>query len=140
MKRKILAVDDEAEILELLAFNLEAEGYEVFTADTGWVAINQARAFLPDLIILDLMLPEMDGFTVCEVLQKLPSTARVPVVMLTAWSSELSRIIGLQAGAKDYVTKPFSPRELIFRVKAILSDDNGLKPQKKSKTVAKVKL
>jgi DNA-binding response OmpR family regulator len=117
---KILVVDDEPDLLELVAFNLKAEGFEVFTAANGPEALNQARALLPDLIVLDLMLPDLDGVAVCEILQRLPSTAPIPVVMLTAWSTDLARTVGLQAGAKDYVTKPFSPRELVSRIRSTL--------------------
>ena len=134
MPEKILVVDDELEILELIAFNLKAGGYEVVTAADGPAAIHQACALAPDLIILDLMLPEMDGFTVCEILQRSPATAHIPIIMLTAWSSELSRIISLQTGAKDYIAKPFSPRELMLRVKGILLRSQKLNPPGKLKT------
>jgi DNA-binding response OmpR family regulator len=120
MAQKILVVDDEPDIVELVAFNLEAEGYEVLTASNGLEALNSARADLPDLIILDLMLPELDGLSVCEILRRLPSTAPIPVIMLTAWKGELSRIIGLDTGAEDYITKPFSPRDLVARVNQAL--------------------
>jgi two-component system alkaline phosphatase synthesis response regulator PhoP len=116
MRQKILIVDDEPDIIELLAFNLKAEGYEVITATNGMEALNQARAALPDLIVLDLMLPELDGLAVSEILHRLPSTAPIPIIMLTAWKSELSRVIGLATGAEDYITKPFSPRDLVSRV------------------------
>jgi len=116
MQQKILVVDDEPDIVELIAFNLEAEGYAVITATSGLEALNRARAILPDLIVLDLMLPELDGLAVCEILRRLPSTAPIPVIMLTAWKSEPSRIIGLRAGAEEYITKPFSPRDLVLRV------------------------
>src|SRR5580698_10325989 len=120
MTAKILVVDDEPDIVELVAFNLRAEGFEVFSAANGPEALNRARALLPDLIGLDLMLPDLDGVAVCEILHRLPSTAPIPVIMLTAWSSELARVIGLQTGAEDYMTKPFSPRELVLRVKSAL--------------------
>jgi DNA-binding response OmpR family regulator len=120
MNQKILVVDDEADMIELVAFNLKAEGYEVVTACTGPEALNQARSALPDLIVLDLMLPDLDGLAVCEILHRLPSTSAIPIIMLTAWTSELSRIIGLETGAEDYITKPFSPRELVMRVNNIL--------------------
>src|ERR1700734_1984793 len=116
MQQKILVVDDEPDIVELIAFNLEAEGYAVITATSGLEALNRARAILPDLIVLDLMLPELDGLAVCEILHRLPSTAPIPIIMLTAWKSELSRMIGLQTGAEEYITKPFSPRDLVVRV------------------------
>jgi DNA-binding response OmpR family regulator len=120
MTAKILVVDDEPDIVELVAFNLRAEGFEVFSAASGPEALNRARALLPDLIVLDLMLPDLDGVAVCEILHRLPSTAPIPVIMLTAWSSELARVIGLQTGAEDYMTKPFSPRELVLRVRNAL--------------------
>jgi DNA-binding response OmpR family regulator len=116
MHHKILVVDDEPDIVELVSFNLRGEGYDVVTAANGLEALNQARANLPDLIILDLMLPELDGLSVCEILHKLPSTAPIPVIILTAWKGELSRMIGLDTGAEDYITKPFSPRDLVLRV------------------------
>ena len=120
VRQKILVVDDEPDIVELLSFNLKAEGYEVITAANGLEALNQARATLPDLIVLDLMIPELDGLAVCEILHRLPSTALIPVIMLTAWKNELSRIIGLETGAEDYMTKPFSPRDLVARVNQTL--------------------
>lgn len=120
MREKILVVDDEPDIVELVAFNLRAEGYDVLTARDGLQALNLAREALPDLIVLDLMLPEVDGLAVCEILRRLPSTAPIPVIMLTAWSNKLSRSIGLETGARDYVTKPFSPRDLVLRVNRTL--------------------
>src|SRR5271165_951188 len=116
MRHKILVVDDEPDMVELVSFNLRAEGYDVVTASNGMEALNQARSVLPDLIVLDLMMPELDGLSVCEILRRLPSTAPIPVIMLTAWKSELTRIIGLDSGAEDYITKPFSPRDLVTRV------------------------
>ncbi len=120
MRQKILVVDDEPDMVELLAFNLESEGYEVITAVNGLEALNQARAVLPDLIVLDLMLPELDGIAVCEILRRLPSTAPIPILILTAWKSEASRSVGLASGAEDYMTKPFSPRDLVLRVNQTL--------------------
>src|SRR4051812_13993057 len=120
MRPRILVVDDEPDIVELVTFNLKAEGYDVVTADNGFKALDQARSLMPDLIVLDLMLPELDGLSVCEILHRRPDTARIPVIMLTAWSSELSRLIGLDAGADAYMTKPFSPRELVSRVNKTL--------------------
>ena len=120
MTSKILVVDDERDISDLVAFNLKEEGYEVITAVDGMQALNLARQYLPDLIVLDLMLPELDGVAVCEILHRLPSTAGIPVVMLTGWSTAEARNIGFQAGATEYVTKPFSPRDLVRRIKSIL--------------------
>jgi two-component system alkaline phosphatase synthesis response regulator PhoP len=120
VRPKVLVVDDESDMVELVSFNLKSEGYDVISASNGLEALNQAREALPDLILLDLMLPELDGLAVCEILHRIPSTARIPIIMLTAWSSELSRIIGLETGADDYITKPFSPRELMLRVNRTL--------------------
>jgi DNA-binding response OmpR family regulator len=120
MRPRILVVDDEPDIVDLVAFNLQTEGFEVVTATNGLDALKQARTLMPDLIVLDLMLPELDGLSVCELLHRVPATAQIPIIMLTAWSSELSRIIGLDTGAEDYMTKPFSPRELVMRVKKTL--------------------
>src|SRR5689334_1983440 len=120
MRPKILVVDDEPDIVELVAFNLQAEAYEIITATAGLEAPNQARTTLPDLIVLDLMLPELDGLAVCEILQRLPSTAPIPISMLTACSSKVARIIGLKTGADEYLNKPFSPRELVLKVNRTL--------------------
>ena len=124
MAQKILVVDDEPDIVELVSFNLKAEGYDVITAATGPEALNQARSDLPDLIVLDLMIPELDGISVCEILRRLPSTALIPIIMLTAWKSEISRLIGLNTGAEEYITKPFSPRDLVGHVNRILGSLN----------------
>ena len=123
---KILVVDDEPDIVELVTFNLQQEGFGVLTATNGWEAVEKARAALPDLILLDLMLPELDGFAVCEMLRRLPATASIPVIMLTAWTNEQSRILGLELGADDYVTKPFSPRELMLRVNRVLGRNQAV--------------
>ena len=119
-KQKVLIVDDEPDALELVAFNLREAGYEVATAADGEQALKQARALLPQLIVLDLMLPEIDGLEVCKLLRRDPQTARIPIVMLTAKAAEIDRVLGLEMGADDYVTKPFSPRELVLRVKRLL--------------------
>jgi two-component system phosphate regulon response regulator PhoB len=119
-KAKILVVDDEADALELIGFNLKAAGYDVVTAEDGNSALKKARATLPNLIVLDLMLPEVDGLEVCKILRRDPQTAAIPIIMLTAKAAELDRVLGLELGANDYVTKPFSPRELVLRVKNLL--------------------
>lgn len=119
-KSKILVVDDEPDTIELITFNLRNAGYEVITAADGNEALRKARANTPALIILDLMLPEVDGLEVNKMLRGDAATAHIPVLMLTAKASEVDRILGLELGAKDYVTKPFSPRELILRVRNIL--------------------
>jgi two-component system phosphate regulon response regulator PhoB len=120
MKQKILVVDDEPDALELIEFNLKASGFAVFTASDGADALKQARKVLPDLIVLDVMLPEIDGLEVCKILRREPATAGVPILMLTAKATEIDRVLGLELGADDYVTKPFSPRELVLRVKGLL--------------------
>jgi len=119
-KPTVLVVDDERNILELVRFNLQKEGYHVISAEDGREACRLAREEKPDLIILDVMLPEMDGFEVCQEIQKDNSISEVPIIMLTARSEELDKILGLEIGADDYMTKPFSPRELLARVKARL--------------------
>jgi DNA-binding response OmpR family regulator len=120
MKPKILVVDDEPDALELIQFNLKGAGMEVLTASNGSEALKKARNNLPDLIILDLMLPEVDGLEVCKILRREEKTADIPICMLTAKAAEIDRVLGLELGADDYVTKPFSPRELVLRVKALL--------------------
>ncbi len=120
MKPKILVVDDEPDALELIEFNLKGAGYEVLTATDGKKALHSARTLAPELIILDLMLPEIDGLEVCKTLRREPTTAAIPIIMLTAKTAEIDRVLGLELGADDYVTKPFSPRELVLRVKSLL--------------------
>lgn len=120
MSSKILVVDDEANITELMRFNLSKEGYQVSTAATGQQCLELAEKQLPDLIILDLMLPGMDGLEVCRNLRKNTLTENIPIIMLTARGEEVDKVLGLEMGADDYMTKPFSPRELLARVKALL--------------------
>ncbi|HRZ36124.1 MAG TPA: response regulator transcription factor [Candidatus Paceibacterota bacterium] len=120
MKARILVVDDEPDALELVEFNLRQAGHEVTGAEDGAEALEKARASMPDLIVLDVMLPEMSGIEVCKVLRRDPATAGIPIIMLTAKASEIDRVLGLELGADDYVTKPFSPRELVLRVKNVL--------------------
>lgn len=117
MAEKILVVDDELSLQETLSYNLKKQGYEVETTGTGTEAIELARQNKPDLIILDVMLPGLDGFEVCRILRREMST---PVLMLTARDDEIDRVVGLEVGADDYLAKPFSMRELIARVKAML--------------------
>ena len=116
----ILLVEDEQDLQELLAYNLSREGYDVTTASTGEEALRHARARRPDLILLDLMLPGMDGLEVCRALRSRDTTADVPVIMLTAKGEERDIVRGLELGADDYVTKPFSPRVLLARIAAVL--------------------
>ncbi len=120
MKPKVLVVDDEPDALELVAFNLKSAGMEVTTAADGAEALKKARSVIPNVIVLDLMLPEVEGTEVCKILRRDPKTASIPIVMLTAKAAETDRVVGLELGADDYVTKPFSPRELILRVKRLL--------------------
>ena len=117
MSEKILVVDDEISLQETLAYNLKKQGYEVETTGDGTEALEMARTIKPNLIILDIMLPGLDGFEICRILRKEMST---PVLMLTARDDEIDRVVGLEVGADDYLAKPFSMRELIARVKALL--------------------
>ncbi len=119
-KPRILIVDDEPETVELVEFNLRQAGFEVATAADGAEAVRKARGQLPNLIVLDLMLPEVDGLEVCKMLRRDANTAAIPILMLTAKAAELDRVLGLELGADDYVTKPFSPRELVLRIKKLL--------------------
>jgi two-component system alkaline phosphatase synthesis response regulator PhoP len=119
-KGTILVIDDEKDLIELVQYNLEQEGYQVISAVDGEAGLALASEEMPDVVLVDLMLPGIDGLEVCQRLRKAERTAGIPLIMLTAKSSELDRVIGLELGADDYVTKPFSPRELAARVKAIL--------------------
>ncbi|NRT77216.1 winged helix-turn-helix domain-containing protein [Clostridium beijerinckii] len=117
---KILIVDDEEHIVELLHFNLVNAGYEVLSANNGIDAVKIAKAEKPSLLLLDLMLPGMDGFDVCKEIKRDPEMKKTSIIMLTAKGEELDKILGLELGADDYITKPFSVRELLARVKAVL--------------------
>ena len=116
----ILVVDDEADIRALVVHHLEREGYRCRTAASGPDALREARQRVPGLVVLDLMLPGLDGLEVCRRLRGEPATAAVPIIMLTAKVEEIDRIVGLEIGADDYVVKPFSPKELVARVRAVL--------------------
>lgn len=120
MKEKILIVDDEKDIVKMLDYNLQKEGFKTVLSYDGEEALDLAIAERPKLILLDLMLPGIDGLEVCKILKKDPKTANIPIIMLTAKSQETDKIVGLELGADDYITKPFSPRELIARIKAVL--------------------
>lgn len=120
MSKKILLVDDEADILELIKYNLEKEGFEVKMAYNGKKAIKVASEFIPDLILLDVMMPEMDGVETCIELRKMPSLSHVVIAFLTARGEDYSQIAGFEAGADDYITKPIKPRVLVSKVKALL--------------------
>jgi DNA-binding response OmpR family regulator len=136
MKRKILVVDDEPDAVELIEFSLKAAGYTVAAAADGEAALEKARTLLPDLIVLDLMLPEVDGLEVCKILRRDPKTSGIPIIMLTAKAAEFDRVLGLELGADDYVTKPFSPRELVLRVKRLLRSTG---PEEQSKEKIQIK-
>jgi DNA-binding response OmpR family regulator len=126
MSKKILVVDDDAELVDLLSFNLKQAGYAIATASNGVEALKKAGSIQPDLIVLDVMMPELDGFAVCEILRRSAATARIPILMLTALSSQLGRMAGLDSGASDFVTKPFSPRQIIARVEELLRNPSNL--------------
>lgn len=121
MKPRILVVDDEPDALEILGFKLKEAGFAPLFAKDGTKALAAARDERPALIVLDLMLPEVDGLEVCKLLRRDPATSAIPIIMLTARAAEMDRVIGLELGADDYVTKPFSPRELVLRIKKLLA-------------------
>ena len=119
-KEKILVVDDEKDIVELLQYNLEKEGYKISAVFSGEQCLENVKTELPDLILLDLMLPEIDGLDVCKFLKNNPQTSHIPIIMLTAKGEETDIVLGLELGSDDYITKPFKVRELLARVKAVL--------------------
>ena len=119
-KEKILIIEDEKDIVRMLDYNLKKEGFRAFSANNGENGLDMARKDHPDLILLDLMLPEMDGLEVCKAVKNDTKTAAIPIIILTAKAQETDKIVGLELGADDYVTKPFSPKELIARIKAVL--------------------
>lgn len=119
MIQKALIIDDEQAIVDLVRHHLEKEGFQCLEANDGETALRLARENKPDLLILDLMLPGIDGLEICRLLRRDPSTAQVAIIMLTAKAEEVDRIVGLEMGADDYIVKPFSPRELVARVKAV---------------------
>jgi phosphate regulon transcriptional regulator PhoB len=120
MKEKILIVEDEKDILKMLEYNLKKEGFRTLSATDGEDAIDMANSEHPDMVLLDLMLPGVDGLEVCKTLKNESKTKTIPIIMLTAKAQEADKVIGLELGADDYVTKPFSPRELIARIRAVL--------------------
>jgi two-component system phosphate regulon response regulator PhoB len=125
--RNILIVEDESDVTDLLALNLRKAGFKTTAAADGGSALQKARDDRPDFIILDLMLPKMSGLEVCRILKSDTATSHIPILMLTAKAEEIDRIVGLEFGADDYVTKPFSPREVTLRIRAILR--RGEKPE-----------
>jgi two-component system phosphate regulon response regulator PhoB len=118
--RKILIIEDETDVVDLLTLNLRNAGYNVLTVADGAAGLQRARDDGPDLIILDLLLPKTSGLEVCRILKSDPATAQIPILILTAKVEEIDRVVGLELGADDYVTKPFSPREVVLRIRAIL--------------------
>jgi phosphate regulon transcriptional regulator PhoB len=118
--KRILLVEDDRDIVELVRYNLAAEGFDVSVAVDGSAGLAEVRKSAPDVLLLDLMLPKMQGLEVCKEIRRTPSLNRLPILMLTARGEESDRVVGLEMGADDYVTKPFSPRELVARVKALL--------------------
>jgi DNA-binding response OmpR family regulator len=135
VRKKILVVEDDFDFVELLKFNLGNAGFTVTAASTGSEGLKKARCWHPDLVLLDLMLPELDGFAVCEILRRDPDTSGTPIIILTAVSGQMARVAGIGAGADDYICKPFSPRDLIKRIETLISrvpDQHGT--EFKSKT------
>jgi DNA-binding response OmpR family regulator len=124
-KGTILVIDDERDLIELLRYNLEKEGYDVIAASDGQSGLEVIKRHRPELVVLDLMMPGIDGLQVCQRLRADHRSARTPVIMLTARATEADRIVGLELGADDYITKPFSPREVVARVKAVLRRTNA---------------
>jgi DNA-binding response OmpR family regulator len=120
MASRVLIVEDERDIRDLVLFHLEREGFQVSSASSGEEALRQVRLASPDLVLLDLMLPAMGGLEVCRKLRQDPATVALPIVMLTAKGDEVDRVLGLELGADDYIVKPFSPKELLARVRAVL--------------------
>src|SRR5437016_682485 len=130
MAKKVLVVEDEIDLVKLLKYNLEKEGFRVNAATDGSIALAEARRDPPDLVILDLMLPGLDGLEVCRQLRRVERFARTPVLILSARNEEADRIVGLEIGADDYVTKPFSTREVIARVRALFRRNEPAAPQR----------
>lgn len=124
-KGRILVVDDEIYIVHILDFSLGMEGYEVLTALDGEQALEKARAEKPDLVVLDIMMPKLDGYETCKMLKADPNTRDIPVILLSAKGRNVDQKIGFEVGADDYITKPFSPRKLVERINAILGQSNS---------------
>lgn len=135
LNNKILVVDDEKDIVDLITYNLEQEKYTVFKAYDGENALELVKAKSPDLIVLDLMLPGIRGLEVCKLIRKNPETEVIPIIMLTAKGDHLDRVIGLEMGADDYITKPFNVKELIARIRAILRRKETYIHQHKDETL-----
>jgi len=134
MEQKILLVDDEPDILEFLSYNLKKEGFVVFTSDNGKDALELAKKEIPDLIILDVMMPEMDGMETCLQIREIPQLKNVSIAFLTARGEDYSQISGFEAGADDYISKPIKPRVLISRIKALLRRGKSIEAQIENNT------
>jgi len=139
-RKKILVVEDEPDIRELVRYNLEQAGFRVIEAEGGEAALHKVRTEQPALVVLDLMLPEGNGLEICRILRGERATASLPIVMLTAKAAEVDRVLGLEFGADDYVTKPFSPRELVARVRAVLRRSESMEPERASATYERGRL
>ncbi len=126
MRKRILVVEDDQDILSLIEWHLKAEGYQPLIEKDGQRGLDVALREKPDLIVLDLMLPSLDGLEICKVLKKNEATEHIPVIMLTAKGEEIDRIIGFELGADDYMVKPFSPRELLLRIKVVIRRAAGI--------------
>jgi two-component system phosphate regulon response regulator PhoB len=137
---KILIIEDEQDVIDLLTLNLRKAGFTLSTATDGAAGLRKAREEVPALIILDLMLPRMPGLEICRVLKTDINTRQIPIIMLTAKAEEIDRIVGLEFGADDYVTKPFSPRELVLRVHAILRRGKGEVAEEKKLSIGAITL
>lgn len=138
--KTILIIEDEKDLAELVAFNLQKEGYRTVTAHDGTSGLEEARTRLPDLILLDLMLPGVMGTDICKTLKKTEKTSHIPIIMLTARGEEIDRVVGFEVGADDYVVKPFSTRELLLRVKAVLRRGSPEKAEGKTILIGNVSI
>ena len=136
VQKKILVVDDEKDIVELISYNLEQEGFAVIKAYDGQMAWERVKTAKPDLVVLDLMIPGIHGLEVCKLIRRDAATETLPIIMLTAKSDQVDKILGLELGADDYVTKPFNVRELIARIRAVLRRYKGRQQKELSETFA----
>jgi DNA-binding response OmpR family regulator len=125
-RKKILVVEDHTDLLELFRLQFKEEGFAIATATNGVDAVRKARSLLPDLILLDVVLPELDGFAVCELLRRDAATCAIPIIMVTGLAGQLPRCAGIESGATDFVTKPVSPEELITRVRQVLEKNSAV--------------
>jgi two-component system phosphate regulon response regulator PhoB len=138
--KTILVIEAERDLVDLVSFNLEKEGYRVMTAMDGASGLETARSSLPDLVLLDLMLPDITGIEICRILKRSEKTSRIPIIMLTAKCEEIDRVVGFEVGADDYVAKPFSNRELMLRIKAVLRRGEQDKATEKIITIGSVSI